>query len=75
MTTLNMTFTFELPDDEYYYSTINKAYQYRSVLTELFRELRSKAKHGEEGSGSYAEAYDLLWECMKDEELTWEDVV
>lgn len=65
---------FDLPDDEYDYRTWNKAENYRRALSEFFAELRLRAKHNGE-LGSYDSTYELLWGYLKDNDLTWEDLV
>ena len=51
------------------------AKKYRRLLSEIYREMRSKSKYSTTGRGSWKQAYDLLWQLAKDEDLKpWEEI-
>ena len=63
------------PDDMYMYGNLTNANSYRRLLSEIFRELRSKSKYGKVGSGSWYKAYDLIWKLANEEGLNpWEEI-
>lgn len=70
---LKYTFDTSKPEHMYEYSSIIKALKYRRFILELYEELRSKAKHRPD-SGNFADAYDLFWDYMKDNNLDLRDL-
>jgi len=74
MTTLEMNFKFNLPDDESDYKTIQLASKFRNVLWDFYTQLRSKVKYSDE-IGNFEEAYSLFWDVMKENDLELDDLL
>jgi hypothetical protein len=75
MTKLNLKYEFDLPEDEYDHMNLVNSNKYRRLLSEIYREMRSRSKYNASGRGSWKQAYDLLWKLAKNEELNpWEEI-
>jgi len=79
MTKITLTYDFNDEDsgDMHDYKVVTNANKYWSLLHEIFQELRAKQKYCNEetGYGSWAEAYELIWQLAKDEGVQpWEEI-
>lgn len=67
------TLTFDLPEEESDFKHATNGLKYLITMQELYNELRSKSKHGNE-VGSWAEAYDLVKQVCYDNNFDpWEE--
>ena len=74
MTKVFVKFDLNDENDAYDYEIHKLASKYREVLNDLYTELRAKVKYSGK-RGSYANAYDIFWEVLQENNLTIEDIL